>query len=109
MTDELEWHAKARDLDGKGLNHREIAALVGKSRSTVTMFLNGSAQRHSELMRTSRGAYDRRTISRERKPVSTVPWPELVRDATRAFAAGEITREEMMTRLGKPKRQEMFA
>jgi len=106
-----EWHAECKRLRAAGSTCTQIAAALGKTLGAVKWVLDENGERAASLHRTrmQRGTYDgvhhAATAIEKHKP--RVPsrrgdeWAQMVRDATAAFAAGEIDRAEMMRRLGK--------
>lgn len=108
MTDALEWHARVRQLLDLGKTADEIAETVGKSRRTLArlfkswgLALSGGAGKRG---RRSRYGDEPAAPPRQSRRPRAIIDRSAVSGATRAFAAGEIDRAEMMRRISPENR-----
>lgn len=92
------WHTDARRLRASGRSPKEISVILGYRPSTVSWVLdeNGEREASRERTRQQRGTLRRARYSRKpaKTPVDTIT------AATKAFAAGDIDRAELMRRIG---------
>ncbi len=105
-----DWIGQARDMRDRGATLAEIAAAVGRSKSTVAEGLDPARAARAkasnerlcaeirEAMAARKAAFA--APSREaRTPRRVLADPQVKREAVRAFGAGEISRAEMMARI----------
>ena len=97
MTD---WMEEAKRLRVSGLTQREIAARLGKARSTIARLFTREEGTHvrRDYYGMLPNTADKLKPHKYRTPKEAVP-REVIAEATLAFAKGRIDRSELMRRI----------
>lgn len=95
------WHAMAQDLLDEGVPPSVVARRCGISKTTITAFIDQVYSKEQPAAeRPAKASGPRPKKGKQKLPVAGELDPNVM-DPVRAFARGDITRAEMMERLGK--------
>ena len=97
METPIDWQAEARRMRAQGKTSDEIAALLGQAVPTVREVLRGTPRPPPETLRAGAGF----TATHTPRTPRVILDQDMVRSAAADFAAGLISRDELMKQISK--------